>query len=107
MKAAEKNIGLMHPIIELPLWPLKCKSPISRIGHGIKHTFGCVVSLRSKSTHCACGHFFMGWMPMNGEPIRMNRMCHVSTTILLFAVASAVEVELGALYHNCQAGIIF
>jgi hypothetical protein len=32
---------------------------------------------------------------------------HVSTTILRFVVASAAEAELGALYHNCQTGIIF
>jgi hypothetical protein len=37
----------------------------------------------------------------------MNRAFHISTTILQFIVASAAEAELGALYHNCQTGIIF
>jgi hypothetical protein len=55
----------------------------------------------------ACSHFFMGWMPQDGKPIHLNGAFHVSTTILSFVVASAAEAELGALYHNCQTGIIF
>ncbi len=55
----------------------------------------------------ACGHFFMGWMPKNGEPIKINGAFYVNTTILKFVVASAGEAELGALFHNCQDGIIF
>jgi hypothetical protein len=30
----------------------------------------------------ACGHFFMGWMPKNGEPIQLNGAFHVSPTIM-------------------------
>jgi hypothetical protein len=55
----------------------------------------------------ACGHFFMGWMPKDGESIRMNGAFHVSMTILHFVVASAAKSELGTLYHNCQTGINF
>ena len=61
----------------------------------------------AKARSRACGHFFLGWMPQNSEPIRLNGAFHVSTTILRFVVASAAEAELGALYHNCQTGIIF
>jgi hypothetical protein len=32
---------------------------------------------------------------------------YVNATILKFVVASAAEAELGALFHNCQDGIIF
>jgi hypothetical protein len=46
-------------------------------------------------------------MPTNGEPIQFNGTFYVSTTILHFVVASAAEAELGALFHNCQDGIIF
>jgi hypothetical protein len=49
----------------------------------------------------------MGWMPKNGEPIHLNGAFHVNSSILQFVVASAAEAELGALYHNCQMGIIF
>jgi hypothetical protein len=61
----------------------------------------------AKAPSCTCGHFFMGWMPQDDEPIRLNGAFHVSTTILRFVVASAAKAELGALYHNCQTGIIF
>jgi hypothetical protein len=46
-------------------------------------------------------------MPKNREPIKINGAFYVNTTILKFVVASAAEAELGALFHNCQDGIIF
>jgi hypothetical protein len=55
----------------------------------------------------ACAHFFKGWMPKDGNPIRLNGAFHVSTTIMRFVVASFVKAELGALNNNCQTGIIF
>jgi hypothetical protein len=61
----------------------------------------------TKSRSRACGHFFMGWMPKNGEPIKLNGAFYVNTTILRFVVVSAAEAKLGALFHNCQDGIIF
>ncbi len=61
----------------------------------------------AKARSRVCGNFFMGWIPQNGEPIQLNGAFHVSTTIMQFVVASTAEAELGALYHNCQTGIIF
>ena len=61
----------------------------------------------AKARSRACGHVFLGWMPKDREPIRLNGAFHVSTMILRFVVPSAAEAELGALYHNCQTGIIF
>jgi hypothetical protein len=49
----------------------------------------------------------MGWMPKNDKPIQLNGAFYVNTTILSFVVASAAEAKLGALFHNCQDGIIF
>jgi hypothetical protein len=60
-----------------------------------------------KARSRACGHFFMGWMPKDGKPIRLNGAFHISTTILRFVIASVAKAELGALYHNCQTSIIF
>ena len=60
-----------------------------------------------RARSCTCGHFFMGWLPRDDEPIRINGAFHVSTDIICFVVASAAEAELGALFHNCQTGIIF
>ncbi len=66
-------------------------------------------SYLSKTNACsrACGHYFMGWMPMDSSPIRLNGAFHVSTSTIKFVVASAAKAELGALYHNCQTGVIF
>jgi hypothetical protein len=61
----------------------------------------------AKARSRACGHFFMGWMPQNGDLIQLNGAIHVSTTIMQFVVASAAEAELGALYHNLPNGDIF
>jgi hypothetical protein len=51
----------------------------------------------AKARSRACGHFFMGWMPKNGEPIQLNWAFHISMTIKQFIVATAAEAELGAL----------
>ncbi len=37
---------------------------------------------KTKARIRACGHFFMGWMPKNGEPIQLNGAFYVNTTIL-------------------------
>jgi hypothetical protein len=55
----------------------------------------------------ACGHFFMGWMPKNGKPIKVYGAFYTSSSIMRFVVASAAEAELGALFHNCQTRMIF
>jgi hypothetical protein len=61
----------------------------------------------AKAKSRACGHFFMGWMPKYRDPIQLNGAFHVSMTVMRFIVASVEKVELSALYHNCQTGIIF
>ena len=45
----------------------------------------------------ACGHFFLGWLPVEGELIRLNGAFHMLCSILHFVVASAAEAKLGAL----------
>ncbi len=70
------------------------------------HSNGSYLS-ETKARSRACGQYFMGWMPKNGEPIKLNGAFYVNTTILRFVVASAAEAELEALFHNCQDGIIF
>jgi len=55
----------------------------------------------------ACGHFFMGWSPKDGDPIKLNGAFFTLCAILWFVVVSAAEAELGALFFNCKEGIIF
>ncbi len=61
----------------------------------------------SKARSRACGHFFMGSAPINRQPIKLNGAFYTNSVILKFVVASAAEAKLGALFHNCQDGIVF
>jgi hypothetical protein len=67
------------------------------------------VSYLSESRACsrACGHFFMGWMPKDNKPIKLNGAFHTDTTIMRFVMVSTAEAQLGTLVHNCQIGILF
>jgi hypothetical protein len=55
----------------------------------------------------ACGYFFMGWTPKDGDPIKLNGALFTLCTILRFVVASSAKAELCALFLNCKEGIIF
>jgi hypothetical protein len=61
----------------------------------------------AKARSCTCINFFMGLIPKNGEPIKLNGAFHVNLLILRFVVASTAKAELRAFFHNCQTGIIF
>ena len=61
----------------------------------------------TKAQSRSCGHFFMGWTPKSGKPLKLNGAFYTNTTIMRFVVASAAEAKLGALFHNCQEGMIF
>jgi hypothetical protein len=54
-----------------------------------------------------CENFFLGSMPKEGQPIKLNGAFHVNAQIMKFVVASAAEAELGLLFRNCQDGIMF
>ena len=49
----------------------------------------------------------MGSTPINGKPIKLNGAFYVNTIIMRFVMASMAEAELGALFQNCQDGMIF
>ncbi len=61
----------------------------------------------TKAHSRACSHFFMGWSPKNGDPIKLNGEFFTLCTVLHFVVALAAEAELDALFLNCKEGIIF
>ncbi len=60
-----------------------------------------------KTRSRACWHFFMGWLPKDSKPIKLNGALHMLCSILRFVVASAAEAKLGTLFLNCQEGMIF
>jgi hypothetical protein len=55
----------------------------------------------------ASGHFFLGWMPRDNEPIRLNGAIFTLCCILKFVAASAAEAELGALFMCAKEGRIY
>ena len=52
------------------------------------------------------GHYFLGDVPNDDEPIMLNGAIFVFCGILKFVVSSAAEAELGALFLNCKEGKI-
>ncbi len=50
--------------------------------------------LKTQAGSHAWGHFFMGWLPKNGEPIHLNDTFHVSLTIMRFVAAPTQKPSL-------------
>jgi hypothetical protein len=57
-----------------------------------------------KARSRAGGYFFLGSMPKDNLPIKLNGWILVTCTILKLVAASAAEAELGALFLNAQQG---
>ncbi len=55
-----------------------------------------------KARSRAGGYFFLGSLPHDGDPIRLNGAIHITCTILKLVAALAAEAELGALFLNAQ-----
>jgi hypothetical protein len=53
-----------------------------------------------------CSHagdyFFLGSIPQDGDPIKLNGAIHITCAIPKLVAASTVEAELGALFLNTQ-----
>jgi hypothetical protein len=49
--------------------------------------------------------FFMGWSPIDGDTIQLNRA--FSTLCAILQVALAAEAKLGKFFLNCKKGMIF
>ena len=52
----------------------------------------------------AAGHYFLGWLPQDDRPIRLNGGIYTLCTVLKFVASSAAEAELGALFLNVKEG---
>jgi hypothetical protein len=56
----------------------------------------------SKSSSHAGGYFFLGSIPHNGDPIKLNGAIHITCAILKLVAASTAEAKLGALFLSMQ-----
>jgi hypothetical protein len=50
----------------------------------------------------AGGYFFLGSLPINSNPIKLNGAIRITCTILKLVAASTAEAELGALFLYFQ-----
>jgi hypothetical protein len=48
------------------------------------------------------GYFFLGSLPVDGDPIKLNGTIHIACTVLKLVAASAADADLGALFLNAQ-----
>jgi hypothetical protein len=55
----------------------------------------------------ASSHFFLGWIPRDNQPIRLDGAIFTLCTILKFVAASAADAELGALFMCAKEGRIY
>ncbi len=60
-----------------------------------------------KARSCAGSYFFLGSIPQDGNPIKLNGAIHITCTILKLVAASAAEVKLGAHFLNAQEAKVF
>ena len=58
--------------------------------------------MAAKGRSRAGGYFFLGSLPRNNEPIKLNGNIAITCAILKLVAASAAEAELGALFLNAQ-----
>ena len=56
----------------------------------------------AKGRSRAGGYFFLGSLPRNNEPIKLNGNIAITCAILKMVPASAAEAKLGALFLNTQ-----
>ena len=59
-----------------------------------------------KARSRVAGHYFLGEIPQNNQPIKLNGAIYAFCGILKFVVASAAEAELAALFLNAKEGKI-
>ena len=72
------------------------------------HTFDMILNIHSDASYCSAGrghsqaggYFFLGSIPVNGQPIKLNRNIHITCAILKLVAASTAEAELGALFSK-------
>lgn len=60
-----------------------------------------------KACSRAGGYFFLGSVPKDGNPIKLNGAIHITSTILKLVAASVAEAEFGALFLNAQEAKVF
>jgi hypothetical protein len=70
------------------------------------HSDASYLSAPKSRSRAGC-YFFLGNIPRDGHPIKLNGAIHVTCTILKLVAASATEADLEALFLNAQEAKVF
>jgi hypothetical protein len=65
------------------------------------HSDASYLSVPKACSH-AGGYYFLGSIPCNGDPIKLNKTIHVTCTILKLVGTSTAKVALGSLFLIAQ-----
>ena len=57
-----------------------------------------------KARSRAAGHYLLGWLPQNNQPIRLSGAIYTLCTVLKCVASSAAEAEIGELFLNIKEG---
>ena len=99
-KPTESNMKIIHQLLDYMATHTKA---IIRF-----HASDMILNIHSDASYCSAGrgrsragrYFFLGSIPVNGQPIKPNRNIHITCAIIKLVAASAAEAELGYLFLN-------
>ena len=60
--------------------------------------------LEPKARSRSAGHYFLGLLPQDNQPIRLNGAIYILCTVLKCVASSAAETEVGELFLNIKEG---
>ena len=67
------------------------------------HSDASYASERGTKSRATC-HYFLGGVPCDNEPIRLNGAIYTLCNIMKFVASFAAEADLGALFMNAKEG---
>ncbi len=106
-KGDNVNNGKSQTTLGLTCYPSRCHHLLLRFRHDQERPFGHIILIGIKHTHPRVCHFFMGWSPKDGNPIRLNGALFTLCAILQSVILSAAKAKLSALFLNCKKGMMF
>lgn len=92
----------MHTVLRLHGNAPTCQNPLPCFQHGPQHPVRPLLSQHLRCMQQSSWNIFLGYIPQNGKPIKLNGTIHILCPVLKFITASAAEVELGTIFINAK-----
>ncbi len=81
-KAMEKTMDQCMQLLDYLSFNLEAKVRLHASDMVLNMHSNASYLTEAKAYSCLCGHFFMGWMPVDGEPIKLNEAFHIRNSIM-------------------------